>query len=326
MARQIIVIHGRATKPREKEKFKLVRKSLLNGLRRADESSAEKIESGEVKLKLAYYGDINNALMWASKQKPKKKVVADFLTKWPYKYEKNGSYDADLETLLARPTSKQNKSAYRKLLAEHKDMRYLDEIADIVSPIARLFGLNDKLINAVLPDLAAYFEYRTVGSMVRERLQSILVPALESGDEICLIGHSMGSIVAYDVLWKLSRMSEYKRVRDKKISLFITLGSPLGEESVSKQLYDSHEPDDGRYPSNIIEWQNFTATDDFVARDEDLADDFYEMQKKGLTKRIKDREIYTFWVGSHGTNPHKLYGYLDNHKVASTVAKWIRSA
>jgi hypothetical protein len=161
--------------------------------------------------------------------------------------------------------------------------------------------------------------------MIRDRLQRVLLPSIRNGEDICLISHSMGTIVAYDVLWKFSRMSEYSDIRDRKIRLFVTLGSPLGDPVVAKQLYDSNEPDDGRYPTNINVWHNFAAKDDFISRDEQLADNFAEMVWRKSVSKIVDRFIYTFWVGYDGLNPHKFYGYLDNYQFAKSIASWIGS-
>lgn len=65
----IIAIHGRATKPSEMEKRRLVKTSILHGLDRVSGKKADKLRSGEVRLSLAYYGDINNAEMMKAGKK-----------------------------------------------------------------------------------------------------------------------------------------------------------------------------------------------------------------------------------------------------------------
>jgi hypothetical protein len=325
MGKRIVIIHGRATKPREQEKYRLVVEALAHGLARVSDTAANKVRNGRIPIELAYYGDVNNALLWAAGQRPPRKFVADFLTAWKFPYEVDGSYDESLAKLFARPTAAQNEKEFFRLRREVRDLGLVDNILDVVSPLANLTGLNDELLNRFLPDLGAYFEYRVVGSMIRQRLQKILVPLLAKGHDVCLVSHSMGTIVAYDVLWKLSRMSEYEHVRHRKVSLFVTLGSPLGDPVVAKQLYDSNEPEDGRYPANIAAWENFSAQDDFIARDEELADNFAAMKQRKLLARLNDHFIHTFWVGRDGLNPHKLYGYLDHQRVARAIARWIEA-
>jgi hypothetical protein len=327
MAKKIILIHGRSSKPRKEEKNRLVKESLLHGLKRVSQAAANKLEQGGIGFELAYYGDINNAILWAHGQRPKRDLVHNFLQAWQgqFPFEADNSYDQDLKRLFAIQTDKQSEKHYKELRAEVSDLSAVDNVLDVVSPIANLFGFNDELVNGFLPDLGAYFKYRFVGSLIRDRVQRILQSALRQTDDICLIAHGMGTIVGYDVLWKFSRMSEYSDLRDKKISRFVTLGSPLGDKVVSKQLYDVGEPEDGRFPANISVWQNFSAKDDFISRDEELRDNFEKMLDRGCVDKIVDNFIYTFWVGKDGLNPHKLYGYLDNKEVAKTIAEWIEN-
>lgn len=323
MTKRIVVVHGRSTKPRKEEKERLVTEALCHGLERVSGEAAGKVRSGEIGIDLIYYGDINNAILWASEQRPPKKFVADFLNSWNFPYEPDGRYDEPLHSLFSWKTANQNKSAYKRLRRQVRDQGFVDNILDVISPVLNLIGLNDEVLNSFLPDMNAYFKYRMVGSMIRESLQKKLKTLLQEDADVCLISHSMGTIVAYDVLWKFSRMSEYSDIRDKKVQLFMTLGSPLGDPVITKQLYDSNEPEDGKFPTNINVWKNFSAQDDFISRDEQLADNFSVMVKRKFVSRITDEFIYTFWVDKGELNPHKLYGYLDHNRVAKAIAGWI---
>lgn len=323
--KHLILIHGRSTKPSEKEKRRLVKKALLNGLGRVSTSARKKVEQGKVRFTFAFYGDINNRLMWADDPDEWRQWLTD---RDPdhgnVRCEKSGSYNADLKTLLARDSSQFTKASYRKFLREVPDQSWKDDAALVLSGIASIFGLNDNIIRKATPDMAEYLQTREIGSAVRDRLQRPLKKALGAGEDVCLVAHSMGTIVSYDVLWKFSRMSEYAELRDKPVTKWITLGCPLGEPGVRGDLYDAGERENGMYP-NVpgMDWVNFAAKDDFVSHDRDLADDFKDMRRRRLVKAIRDRRIYTFWAGEQGANPHKFYGYLDNPKVAGEIADWI---
>ncbi len=320
-SKHLVLIHGRATKPGRTAKRRLVKKALVAGLNRVDPATARAVLRGRVKLTLAYYGDINNRLMVAAEPWRKKNMVK-LGGDW---YEPPDSYDKDLDRLLQRPTKSHTLKDYRRLLKDETDKRYLDDLARFASPFLGIFGLGLGIIKKMLPDLGGYLTSRIVGSEIRYRLQGPIKRALSSGDDVAIIAHSMGCIVSYDVLWKLSRMSEYRAVHDRKVSLWLTLGSPLGEAAVQKGLYDSREPEDGKYPTNISRWINVAARDDFVAHDMTIADDFREMKQRKLVSSIRDaKRIQNFWVGTHGSNPHKFYGYLNHPKVAKTVADWIK--
>lgn len=327
--KHIIIIHGRASKPSGSKKQELIMKSFLHGLGRVDEKAANAVKKGKVKCSVVYYGDINNQLLIAAGAKTKK----EFPGKNDPEYgnapcEAPDSYDADLDRLLARSTDAFGKKDYQKLLADHKDRRWLNEAASVTSAVASLFGLNDEIVAKATPDMGAYLQSRKVGSEVRERLAVPLKPALLEGEDICLVSHSMGCIVSYDVLWKYSQMSEYRDVQNSgnRVSLWLTLGCPLGEPGVKKRLYDANEPTDGIYPRNIIQnWVNVAAYDDFVSHDSKIVDDFGEMRSRGWLRSIKDQRIYNFWTGADGTNPHKFYGYLDHPDVATQISAWMSS-
>ena len=320
--KHLIVIHGRATKPSEREKKRLVKQSILHGLGRVSPAAAAKVRSGEVKLAIAYYGDINNEEMIKAGKKVRQELKGRDPDHGNAPCELDKSYDEDLKRLFARTSF--TKADYQKLLQEVKDKSAVDNVASAVSGVLNLLGLSDNVIRAATPDMGAYLTTRTVGSAVRSRLRQPLESALKKGADVCLVAHSMGCIVSYDVLWKFSRMSEYEHLRGKKVNRWITLGNPLGEPGVQDNLYDASERKDGKYPAGIInKWINFSAKDDFVAHDEDVADDFRDMLDRGLVSSIKDREIYNFWSGTDGSNPHKFYGYLDHPDVAAEIADWV---
>jgi len=320
--KHLVLIHGRATKPVREEKERLVNKALLHGLERVSSRAAEAVRSGRAATSLAYYGDINNRLVLAAEPHRKAEMV-EIDGAW---YERPGSYDADLDKLLARPTEHHGATHYAQLLREVPDRRWRDDVARVGSAILNVFGLGHRTVIAQLPDLWKYVTTRIEGSAIRDRLQRPLIAALRESEDVAIVAHSMGCIVSYDVLWKLSRMSEYREFHQRRVSLWLTLGSPLGEPAVQRGLYDSNEPGDGRYPNNIRHWVNIAARDDFVAHDATVADDFRKMVKRGCigADAIVDRpRMCNFWVGTEGSNPHKFYGYLDHPEVAREIAAWI---
>lgn len=325
--KHLILVHGRSTKPSQKEKERLVRAALVRGIERSDSSAAMRLRSGNVRFSLCYFGDVNNRLLrrsgtdawkWMAKKDPDHGNAL---------CEDGNYYEASLAEALRRPSNAFTRADYAHWLDEVKDFRGVDDIARVASGVASFLGLSEELISHRSPDMAAYLTRRTVASEIRTRLQEPLSTALRDGDDICLLAHSMGCIVAYDVLWKFSRMSEYRELRGTQIPLWLTLGNPLGEPGVKNCLYDAREPDDSRYPEGIVDtWVNISAHDDFICHDADIGDDFREMKRQRHVRRIIDRpKIYSFWRGSGGSNPHKLYAYLNHPDVGAELASWIQS-
>lgn len=318
-AKHLVLIHGRSTKPRRAEKERYVRTALLHGLDRVSPIAAGLIDSGEVRSTCVYYGDICNELLCDADPRLRKKLVlnpADGIS-----YEADGCYDAQMAELLSRRTDAHTKDEYRTLVRTHKDRRFVDDVVRVVSPLLPN-RWSRRIIRRWLPDLGAYLTSRKIGSQIRQRLQGPLLNALTDADDVAIVAHSMGCVATYDVLWKFSQMSEYEVIHSRRVTLWITLGSPLGEPAVRDSLYDAHQPADGMYPRNVVRWVNIAAHDDYIAHDPTVENDFREMKAHGC--RIADLpRIYTFWVGATGSNPHKFYGYLDHPVVAEQIAAWV---
>ena len=295
--------------------------ALLARLTQVDRTAARKLQRGDVRLTLAYYGDITTALMVAAR--PERE--ASMIRRRGKLFEPPGEDRPWLEQLVARPLRRHTAEDYKELVREHRNLRFLDDVLRVASPLGSLTRLGIGAIARLFPDLGAYLRTRQWGSAIRRRVQRVVSLALRQGDDIALVTHSMGCIVAYDVLWKLSRLSEHSRMHDKRVSLWVTMGSALGDGIIRRHLYDAGEPDDGVYPANIVDWINIAAQDDFVVHHAKAEANFAKMQERGLVRRIRDLpRIYTFWVGAAGSNPHKSFGYVNHPVVARTLAKWIR--
>ena len=107
--------------------------------------------------------------------------------------------------------------------------------AKIFGDIAEVIGVGDYLIGKIAKDVEHYWNPDTeFGSAVRWKLTEPLAEALCGGDDIMLVSHSLGTMISYDVLWKFSYYGEYRALRQhgNKVNRFVTLGSPLGDETV----------------------------------------------------------------------------------------------
>ena len=298
--------------------------ALVHGVGRASHLAAQQLIRGEVSFDLAYYGDLSNRVLH---RKPNRWLTSiDAEHGWG-PCEPGGYYDASMARSLARPSHAFTRDDYDQLLASEKDRRYVDEVAAIASRIAGPLGLNKILVQHSSPDSNAYFSEPEVGAAMRERVERPLLRALKARRDICLIGHSMGCVVAYDALWRLSRSPEFIALGSDppRVQLWLTLGNPLGEPGVRANLLDATEPESRRFPRRILRnWINLSAEDDYIAHDKTVADDYREMLDYGYLHRLVDRPaLYNFWTQSGQSNPHKLYGYLDNPHVGAELARWI---
>ena len=125
-----------------------------------------------------------------------------------------------------------------------------------------------------------------------------------------LVSHSLGTMIAYDVLWKFSYYGEYSELRRtrNKLNKLVTLGSPLGNEAVRKNLKGSGTTGRRRFPNLINTWENFAAKDDYISQDEKLKVDCGEMLRRGMVSSIRDHHPYNLAIRHGKSNPHHGVG------------------
>ncbi|MCK5703950.1 MAG: alpha/beta hydrolase, partial [Cyclobacteriaceae bacterium] len=139
--------------------------------------------------------------------------------------------------------------------------------------------------------------------LIRKRLIKVL--AKYKGDDIFLIGHSMGSIIAYDVLTFLAP--------DINIRTFVTMGSPLGFPVVQGKIATEWHakrlvPPRLRTPPRVKKhWYNFADLNDKVALIYQLSKNF-KANWRGI--RPKDFVVHNDYQIENSFNPHKSFGYL----------------
>jgi hypothetical protein len=183
--------------------------------------------------------------------------------------------------------------------------------------------LNDLVMGNFFKELQVYYAnhldraqggniaYRDV---VRERLAAKLRE--HRGKEILLIAHSMGSIIAYDVLTRC--------VPEVTIHTLVTIGSPLGVPLVMQKIRLEQNLAKGeqlRAPENIAgSWHNFADLEDKVAFHYRLADDFYANSKGVAPTDVQVVNDYA--VGSEH-NHHKVYGYLRAAELAQLCFEFL---
>jgi hypothetical protein len=334
--KHIILIHGRAIKPSQKAMIELSRRAITSGLGRAKrQPAAHLFESNKVKFSFCYFGDISNEIL-AQNSKEQREKLTD-------KDPVSGKPCFPAQPLqeafeLTNALKSFDKKTYAQVLRDADDLRLLDDAADMVSLFGSLFTaglLNKWAIDKATADLGAYLTSHKIGSDIRARLGDILAPALIKGDDICLLAHSMGCMISYDVLWKYAHQSEYADLRKTQnpVTLWMTIGNPLGEDGVRNNLLDGRYVAEEKYPRHMLrEWANFYAKDDFVAHIEKMAPIYNKMPSDGRPNRITDTQIYNCWhykdvKGKRMTsNPHDLYGYLMHQSVAGRLADWLEAA
>jgi pimeloyl-ACP methyl ester carboxylesterase len=148
----------------------------------------------------------------------------------------------------------------------------------------------------------------------QEDLRSILSETLflYRRHRIVLIAHSMGSLIACDVLYSL----------DFSIDTFITIGSPLGIPLLMGKMREEHRRAAAssrkiKSPESISgQWLNLFDPRDKVGCHHRLSD-FFAPNIKGVAP--KDLAVENDYRAGDSVNPHKVYGYLRCHEISDVL-------
>jgi hypothetical protein len=301
----IVLIHGRDFKP-DKD---ALRESWVNAIRCGllrDHPALIPAFDAAAKV-LAYYGDATAVLLKAAgKTYDEPLDIAD---------RRNA-----LTALATLEPKKFRRSQYERLPGKTPFREFL---VDIGAPLVSSMGLAKWVVGRVIPELAEYWRdggaYRTA---VDRCVVETLVGAIERGDRLLVLSHCIGSIAAFNALWMLSRGGHGDgRYTNAKVDTFVTLGSPLADESVKRKLLGADAPQSQRYPGNIVNWHNFAAEDDFTCHDETMANDYKAMLEQRVISRIVDQRIYNLTVRYGRSNPHSAIGYLVHPRVTNVIAQ-----
>jgi len=299
MAKHIFLIHGRDFKPDQQSLTDIWMNAIRSGINRDFGDDDTKIFD-DIQKTFIYYGDLSN------------KFLAKKNIKYNMAIDKNDR-EISLNKLKSYGYNQFVHSIYHDL---YKRSGLYKFIANIISAPLYYVGLGSWLISSIAPDMREYWNRNSSwGSDVRDRLTQPLIKALEAGDEVLIISHSMGTMIAYDVLWKLSYYGEYKHLREKKIDL-ITMGSPLGDINIKNNLKGAKLSGSRRYPININEWINIAAVDDYVSHADRLDNNFGNI--------ISDKLMYNLSLRFNKSNPHNSAGYLISPVTVNHIGNWIQ--
>jgi hypothetical protein len=223
-----------------------------------------------------------------------------------------------IERLLAHPTpSADDVSELRAFPRTLKRWSYV--IGDTWPLLGR--WLAPPVTRRLMHEANRYLKNRNgVGSSIRAVLRAELDATWQTGAPVLLIGHSLGSVIAYDTLWELSR----ERGSVQRIDLFVTMGSPLATHFIQRKVGGSRERGAARYPANIRRWANFTARGDTTALRPRLHPTFADMLTLGLVESIDDVVgFHNYFRGELGLNEHEAYGYLSQPSVGELIGDWL---
>lgn len=264
-------------------------------------------------------------LAWARPEAARQFLgAADCLTLVPWTYRFYGSHrdialdQPGIDHVLHQPEPSADDLREIDSL-ERKIRRYMHILGDAMPLFGRLIAQPE--MRLTMAEARRYlFNAGGVATEIRAMLKEPLVRAWDEGQTVLLIGHSLGSVIAYDTLWELAHEAGDSR----RVDMFMTLGSPLASRLIRRNLRGADREGIDRYPTNIRRWENFSARAEMTALHPRLTRYFGEMLELGLVESFVDHtDVYNHFRGDIGLNVHKSYGYLVAPQVAGTIADWL---
>ena len=175
-----------------------------------------------------------------------------------------------------------------------KSLKFASRIIQWLSP------LDGKIALKKLAQAHTYITNEDAQKAVNE----IMMPHFEGKEQKIIVSHSLGTIVAYDIMLQLNE--------DKKLSnvdQFITLGSPLSLSIVMKKFKDRIQP-----IRSIRKWINGTDREDFIALGNNLNGDYYQMPIENILDLDNGKE-----------DPHSIERYLEQSSISKTITSGLLS-
>jgi hypothetical protein len=292
----IIYVPGLLPKPEAATHRRVLLRSLLAGMQRIDADLAAQLESDE---------DCFEIIPW----------TYDF-----YGEHRDFALDASsVEALIAQGVvtkrDQNEASSLRRRLARWVFLLG-DRLPLLIPHIAT------ERMELHLRDVKRYVQNQgEIAEHTRQILKTALRQAHDAGRPILLMAHSMGSVIAYESLWQMSRANR----EPMQIDLLLTIGSPLGQNYIQKRLKGNDAIGKVRYPDNIRSWVNLSALGDLTAIKPALRREFQGMLEAAIIEDIDDRQIDNWFRLNGVLNTHSEYGYLANPETAAIVVDWWRS-
>lgn len=154
-------------------------------------------------------------------------------------------------------------------------------------------GVSGTTIAIVTRDVFQYLTNR----LVKEDIDDAISAAIDDHTETVIVGHSLGTVVAYGILRRAGEAHKWK------VPLIVTLGSPLAVRAIRESLRPI------AHPSCAAAWFNARDDRDIVALHSLEAPYF------GVTPAIENKTD----VRNETPNRHGIAGYLSDRDVARRI-------
>jgi pimeloyl-ACP methyl ester carboxylesterase len=157
-------------------------------------------------------------------------------------------------------------------------------------------GFAERFVRRSLAQVTRYFTDETIHTAALESVFKLV-----GSNTKVLIGHSLGSVIAYEAVHLIKH----------RLPLLITLGSPLGLHTV---VYERLRPQPPSFPPYVQRWVNVADQDDFIAAEPHLEALFGQSMPMGAV-------FEAGYTVDNGADPHNANFYLGKAQVGRPVGE-----
>ena len=293
---KIVFVHGRSQQHKNPtELAKQWEHALLEGFKRIGEPYAGKLD-----FTFPYYGDVLfDAVEKASTENFQELVSKGAQAAGPDAQEQEFLWQVIREMAVQNGITEEEIAREATGEVDIKGVQNWPAVLAALRLLDKIKGTGAAMIELITRDVWFYLTKKGI----RLKVNQIVDPQIPKGDDCIVVAHSLGTIVAYNLLMN--------RQPVKNVKAFITLGSPLGIRAIYDRLPSDVSP--RKAPPAVGQWINLRDARDTVA--------LYEIGKGifgGEPTVLNDSKIIN---GSD--NRHGIVEYLQDPTVATLIRKFL---
>lgn len=288
---KLIFVHGRAQEDFEEA---VLKQTWIDSLKKGLAKSGHTLPN-DVTIEFPYYGKLLKQLVDQA-QKPLESTNVTRSGYKPTESEEIQFFESFLgEIALNSDLPESEKKEIRRLSEQERGILNWELVHKIAGYLDTKGYFASTLLKKITLDVFLYLNVNDIKRKINEKVESVF-----DNEPCVVVGHSLGSIISYLVL--LNNLNLH-------VKKFITLGSPLGMNSIRTYL----EPK--RMPSCVKKgWYNAYDERDFIAL----------KPLDTMNFNIRPEIENSNHVDNFTDNRHGIVGYLEDQVVAEEIFNIIK--
>ncbi|SFU00377.1 hypothetical protein [Paraburkholderia aspalathi] len=287
MSKRLVFVHGRSQEGKDQATLK---EQWIDAWQSGLEKSGLRMPIAPSDIVFPYYGDVLYDLT-----NPKEDV--DVILKGANGNQNQMDFERDmLEELCAAAVTDEEVAREMNAPTIEKGFRDWGWLRAALRLLDVTPGVSGLTLSQVTRDVYSYL----CNPGVRDSIDDIVKREIRNGEEFVLVGHSLGTVVTYNLLRSDAEGLGWQ------VPLHVTLGSPLAVQRIRQALRPL------KRPSLIKSWFNARDKADIVALRE--LDSINFPAPEGSIE-IENSSAVDNWTDNH----HGIVGYLDDSGVAKRI-------